>query len=149
MLKHINQISLRSKSKHIITIISSLNAIYNEINEYNTNYWSKYLLSIWLLHGSVVTIVLYYIAIVPMITVTKYIFIYAEFILMLTFLLIINTASSVNYEVNKSIKLLNSVMARDVRNRIYYKKLHKRKFQNYLSLRNIKVNVKNNSLCYK
>ena len=34
-------------------------------------------------------------------------------IVIITFLFIMNTASSVNYEVNKSYKLLNSIMAMD------------------------------------
>ncbi len=111
-----NESKLRANTSQIKTIISSLNLIYNEINEYNTSYWSKYLLSIWLFQGTVIINTLYFILFIPMLNICKYIFIWIEIVFIVTFLLIISTASSVNYEVNKSYKLLNSVMAHSVRN---------------------------------
>jgi len=72
-LKQFNQIiSNKLKSKKKInrrfnqSIISSLNSLYFKINAYNTNFWSKYLLSIWLILGSVIIDSLYFIIFVPM-----------------------------------------------------------------------------------
>src|SRR6202000_501065 len=49
----------RINSKNINSIMKELNRLYVEINEYNTTYWSKFLLSVWLLFGSVIVILIY------------------------------------------------------------------------------------------
>ena len=95
----------------IIPMIVSLDSLYSEINEYNTKFWSKYLLSIWLIMGSVINIVIYLILFTQMNIVVKMFFIFGLCIIVASFLFIINTSSSVNYEANKSYKLFNSLMA--------------------------------------
>ncbi len=91
-------------------MIRSLNSIYSEINEYNTKFWSKYLLSIWLIMGSVIKMTLVIIIFIQT-NIIKIAFTYGLLLLIPMFLFIINTASSVNYEANKSYILLNSIMA--------------------------------------
>jgi hypothetical protein len=91
-------------------IMRSLNHIYSEINEYNDTFWSKYIITVWFIYGSVISIALYFISFVEMEIVCEITLIYAVVISIMIFLFIINTASSVNYEANKSIKLLNHIM---------------------------------------
>ncbi len=134
MIKLINDSKLKTNSSYIKKLMLSLNSIYYEINEYNTSYWSKYLLTIWLFHGSVIVNILYFVSLTPMTTVTKCTFIYVEINLIITFVLIMNTASAVNYEVNKSYKLVNSFMAHNV--------YRCKSYKSYLFLTNIKVNIK-------
>ena len=106
---------LRTNSRYLRNTLFLLNSIYSEINEYNESFWSKYLLSIWLLLGSVITICLYVIFFTEINTFAKYLIGYFVIIIIITFLLIINTVSSVNYEANKSYKLLNSYMVFKIR----------------------------------
>ena len=101
--------------KTFLQIIHSLNSLYSEINEYNTKFWSKYLLSIWLIMGSLINSVIFMIFFSQINKFFKIPLIYGLFILIITFLLIINTSSSVNYEANKSYKLLNSLMVSNAR----------------------------------
>jgi len=111
-----NEITLMSLSKRKINgqtvgdMIRSLSSIYSEINEYNSNYWSKYFLTIWLIFGFCIVVSLYVIIFIGMNIICRIVLIYAIGTLVLIFLFIINTASSVNLEANKSYKLLNSLM---------------------------------------
>ena len=74
--------------------------------------------------------------------------IYAACLLIICFVLIMNTASSVNYEANKSYKLLNSLMAYQLRGRIMNKRNSKRFSKYYLIRSNIKVtNIIFNKFC--
>jgi len=117
-LREVNQ-SLKNKIKNKVRItsgyttqiIKNLTSIYYEINDYNNNFWSKYLLSIWLILGSVINTDLYLSIFGEMHIICRIIFIYSFFVFTLTFMFIINTASSVNLEANRSYKLLNSLMA--------------------------------------
>ena len=99
----------------MMKMIRSLNSLYSEINEYNTKFWSKYLLSIWLIMGSLINIILYLLLFSEINILFKIIFIFGLIIFITTFLFIINTSSSVNYEANKSYKLFNSLMASNTR----------------------------------
>jgi hypothetical protein len=68
----------------------------------------------------------------------KYIIGYMITIVIISFLFIMNTASSVNYEANKSYKLLNSIMVFNIRN---LKKIMERKYKPLFFFRSFKVFV--------
>src|ERR1700761_4816112 len=99
-------------SKRLIRIretLQSFDSLYNEINEYNTTFWSKFLFAFWLTVGSCDVLLLYVTIFIPFSLSVKYVFIYASVFFITFFLFVIFTASSVNYSVNNSYKLLNSL----------------------------------------
>ena len=61
-LKAINSRVL--KQKNIWRICKDLTETYAEINEYDTNYWSKFLLLLWLTFGTIISMLLFIITIV-------------------------------------------------------------------------------------
>jgi hypothetical protein len=81
---------------------------------------SKYLLTIWLILGSQIVTSLYCLLFVKDI-IPKLIIGYAFTLWVLTFLFVINNASSINYEAKKSYKLLNSFMATDCSDFVKFK----------------------------
>jgi hypothetical protein len=97
-------------SGRVLKAIKSLDSKYSGLEEYNVNYWSKYLLSVWLIFGGFINFLFYCLLFVEINFIQKLIVVYISILLSTTFLLIINTASSVNYEANKVYKLLNRVM---------------------------------------
>jgi len=99
------------RNNSIAKVIRSISCLYSEINDYNISYWSKYLLSIWLIFVIIINTFLYLTIFGKMITIIRVVFIYISFLFIMGFLFIINTASSVNYEANKSYKLLNQLMS--------------------------------------
>jgi len=103
--------SLRKmNSQSVDKLIRPFSSIYSEINQYNNNFWSKYLLTIWLLVGICIVVLLYIIIFIEMNIICRILLIYATGVQVLIFLFIINTTSSVNFEANKSYKLLNQLM---------------------------------------
>jgi hypothetical protein len=50
---------VKGNDKEYERIHRSLNSVYSEINEYNSNFWSKYMLTIWFVFGTDVDAVLY------------------------------------------------------------------------------------------
>jgi hypothetical protein len=109
----ISQTLKKSQKTSLLSIervINSLDSSYVEIDDYNSNFWSKYLLTIWLILGSGIVTCLYCLLFVKDV-ISKLIIGYAFVVWLLIFLLIINTASSVNYEAKKSYKLLHKFMA--------------------------------------
>ena len=87
--------------------MKELNRLYVEINEYNTTYWSKFLLSVWITCGFVIVINIFIALFVKMPLIIKIIYIYGTLISLIIFITIIFTASSVNSKANKSYKLFN------------------------------------------
>jgi len=135
-LSHRIRKRLSTNSRYINNALFLLNSIYSEINEYNVSFWSKYLLSIWLIIGSVITNCLYFSSFIQMNKLVKCLIEYFVIIIIISFLFIINTVSSVNYEANKSYKLLNSIMVYNVRN---HKNIMGRKYKTLLFYRSYKV----------
>jgi hypothetical protein len=114
-LKRVNkEIKFRIKSKITYNnskeIIDSLTSIYLEIDDYNRNYWSKYLLFVWVLLGSNISFMLYFSIMSEMSLIFKLMFIYAAIIIAFTFLFLINTASLINFEACNSYQLLNTYL---------------------------------------
>ena len=90
--------------------LQSFDSLYSEINEYNTTFWSKILFTFCTLLGTVIVFVLFVCLFIKVDLINLCLFSYALFILSSLFLLIIFTASSVNYCANKSYKTLNSLI---------------------------------------
>ena len=110
-LKQLNQMLKKEKrinSMRIRNILHSCDALYREINEYNSTYWSKFLLIIWSLLGVTIIFLLYLvlfgsIPILIKISITYFLILYC-----IMHFFILSIASSVNNEANKSYKLFNS-----------------------------------------
>ena len=98
----------RKRFIRIRETLQSFDLIYKEINEYNTTFWSKFLLSFWLTYGLNVSLFSYITIFAPMVILLRIILIYILIVFFISFLFIIFTASSVTYCANKSYKILNS-----------------------------------------
>ena len=94
----------------IYNIPKSYYILYLEISEYNSTYWSKFLFNIWFNYGTVIIIIIIIIIKLPGLHL-KLMIIYFLLIHVTIFLFIILTAASVNYEANKSYKILNSLLS--------------------------------------
>ena len=112
-LKRINESVIRMNSgKQFIRIgslLPSLNSLYNEINENNTSYWSKFLLGLWLTLGTGIVALLRTVIFIELPTIISIVVMYAFLVYWSLFLFFIFTASSVNLEANKSLKYLHSL----------------------------------------
>ena len=96
-------------NNRIHPILRSLNNLYYEINVYN-KFWSKYLFIIWLIFGEVVILLLYMVTFVPLQIAMLLVFIYCIIFGVIFLGFIFSLPSSVNYNVNKSYKLFNSLI---------------------------------------
>jgi hypothetical protein len=90
-------------------ILISLNSIILEINTYNTDFWSKYLMIVLMLIIIVFDILLFQTIFGKMSFYFKMILSYGSCLVFLLLIILINTASSVSFEANKSYKLLNKL----------------------------------------
>jgi hypothetical protein len=114
-LRHVNkrlENMTESKGKKrfaIILVMKSLYSIYDEIKSYNDNFWSKHLLNFVLIWITAMNVIVYVSIFGIMDFYVRLLFLYVSFIFIITYLLIINSASSVPYEANKSYKLLNKL----------------------------------------
>ena len=98
----------RMNTNRIRNILRSFDALYCEINEYNSTFWSKFLFIIWTMFG-IIIIFLIYIIIFSLIPIEiKVALSYFASLYLFMYLFILSIASSVNLEANKSYKLLNS-----------------------------------------
>jgi hypothetical protein len=96
--------------KKVLHILEYLDSIYEEIDDYNSNYWSKFLFIIWITFAAIINTGIYFILFIEMNSILKIIFIYFTIQTILILLLIINTTASVNSKANKSYSILNSCM---------------------------------------
>jgi hypothetical protein len=97
------------KWQQVLRIIRNLDVKYSELDEYNQEIWSKYLLSMWLISGTYINFYLYPLFFVEMTVINKSICGYGTAFAFLAFLYLIINASSINYEANKMYKLLNHI----------------------------------------
>jgi hypothetical protein len=86
-------------------ILKSLGPIFSEINIYNNDFWSKYLMIVLILVITALDLILFQSIFGKMSLFFKIILIYSSSILFLLLIVLINTASSVSFEANKSYKL--------------------------------------------
>jgi hypothetical protein len=98
-------------NENFFRFIQDLDAKYSELNEFDRKYWSKYLLSIWLIFVALVNFGLYVFLFTDLDIIFKLITGYGSALLILIFTFTISSASSVNYEANKVYKPLNHIMA--------------------------------------
>jgi hypothetical protein len=104
-----NGIALNYKRAKNLT--TKLNSIYSEIEDYNHNYWSKYLFWVWTLFATIINMFLYLAIFSKVNFVLRFIYIYGSIVFAFTLILIINSASSVHLEVNKSYQLIYSLIS--------------------------------------
>jgi hypothetical protein len=110
-----NSITKRFEKKYKITnhrmknILILLNSIILEINTYNTDLWSKYLMIVLMLVIIVFDILLFQTIFGKMSFFFKMLFFYGSCLVFLLLIILIKTASSVSFEANKSYKLLNKL----------------------------------------
>jgi hypothetical protein len=90
-------------------ILNSLNSIISEINTYNNDLWSKYLMIVLML--VIINLDLVFVEGIfgKMSLYFKIIVIQGSSVVFLLLMILINTASSVSFEANKSYKLLNKL----------------------------------------
>jgi hypothetical protein len=104
-----NRIILNNKrAKNLIT---ELNSIYSEIEDYNQNYWSKYLFWVWILYSTIINMWLYLAIFSNLSYLLTFISIYGSIVFTFALILTINSASSVHLEVNRSYQLIYSLIS--------------------------------------
>jgi hypothetical protein len=108
------------KWKQVLRIIRNLDAKYSELDECNQEIWSKFLLSIWVITGTVMNIALYNLFFSEMSVILKLMIGYCAAFTFLAILFIITNASSVNYEANKMHKHLNHIMVYNSSSRLRF-----------------------------
>jgi hypothetical protein len=90
-------------------ILIPLNSIASEINTYNDNFWSKYLMIVLITVILVMDLALFVGIFGKLNFFFKILLIYGSGEVFLFLVILINTASSVSFEANKSYKLLNNL----------------------------------------
>jgi hypothetical protein len=124
--KRINNIKIKN-------ILRSMNSLYSEVNDYNTSFLSKYLLLNWFIFGLIMNTLLFSILFEEMNSLIKVLFLLALIFCLTIFMFIINMSSLVNFEANKSYKLLNTLLV------CYNNSLSKSRLFHYISVK-FKVN---------
>ena len=122
----------QTKTLRIRNILHSYDALYREIDEYNTTYWSQFLFSVWLFFGVFLVIAISLLFFNLPIVMKIMIFI-VIFTLIILYIYIMTIASSVNSEANKSYLIFNSFI-------VNYCKTGKIGYRQYL-FDNCKVNL--------
>jgi hypothetical protein len=90
-------------------ILIPLNSIISEINTYNNDFWSIYLMVILIIFIAALDLVLFQSIFGKMNFFVKMLFFYASCSAFSLLMILINTASSVSFEANISYKLLNKL----------------------------------------
>ncbi len=91
----------------IKNILKSLDSFISEINIHNNDFWYKYLMIVLMLIIIVFDILLFESLFGKMSLFLKIVYFYGSSLMFLLLIILINTASSVSFEVKKSYKLLN------------------------------------------
>ena len=115
------------RRRNAFIILFNYHKLYKEIQDYNENFWSMFLLCIWLLLGALFIVTIFMSIFVSFNFIVKLIIIYGCSLYGLIFFFIIFTASSVQFEVKKSYKLLNklylNILFNELNNRIIHLKI--------------------------
>ena len=101
--------SIKHRRRPILVIIKKFSYIIQEINEYNTTYWSKYLFVFWLSFGTFDVGFLSMVIYSPMDRVMRIVFSFITSYLIGLFLVVILTAASVNSSINRTYSKCNSL----------------------------------------
>ena len=102
-------IQKENRMTRMMQILIVLDAIYREIKEYNSTYWSKFLFTIWFICGMGDVFLTYIAFFEPIRIEMRLIIIYGMISLGIIYLFIIFTASSVTYQSKMSYKIINSL----------------------------------------
>jgi hypothetical protein len=94
------------KMKNILKLLNSINS---EVNTYNNEFWSKYLMIFLVLIIIALDLLLFETIFGKFSLILNIILFYGSSIMFLLLIIFINTASSVSFEANKSYKLLNKL----------------------------------------
>ncbi len=94
----------------IQNIINSLNKIYSEIHDNDTNFWSKYSFWVWILFGSIINTFLYLGIFSKAILIIRVFFTLGSIIFMKTLVFIIKSAASAVLDANKTHDLTYSTI---------------------------------------
>lgn len=127
-----NLIMKANNNSKLFKLFKLLDNLYREIDEYNRQFWSKFLLIFWLTFGTLFVFVVFTILFKNLPIFVKLFFTYFSILYLSIFLFIIFKASAVNYEVNKTYQLFNNLMA------YQSKPLNRRKLK---LMTNIKIKV--------
>ena len=103
--------------KNFKRILHSFDALYREIDEYNTTYWSKFLFIIWSLFGALAAQQSFIVIFTDINIILRLITCYALFLILILFNFVFIITSSLNSHANKSYKLFNYLV-------IYYSRFH-------------------------
>jgi hypothetical protein len=90
-------------------ILKSLDSVISEINTYNNDIWSKYLMIFVVSVIIILDFVLFESIFGEISLYFKIVLFYGSSVFSLLLIILINTASSVSFEANKSYKLLNKL----------------------------------------
>ena len=101
--------SIKQIRRSPIVIIKKLYDIFEEINEYNTTYWSKYLFVFWLSFGTIAVGCLSIVIKGSIDTTMTIIWSFVTFYLIALFLFVILTTASVNSVINRTYCKCNSL----------------------------------------
>ncbi len=104
-----------AKQGMYLKLCSTLVNVHREVIRLNATYWSKYLLSIWIIFALAINTGIYCALFVKMNFISRLIFSYGVISLLGIFLVIINAASAVNLEAFKAYKFLNNMMCSEKR----------------------------------
>ena len=130
----------RMNTNRIRNILRSFDVLYHEIHEFNSTYWSKYLLNIWLFFGTMITFLFFIVLFNSLAIEIRISLSYFLLFYLIMYIFILSIASSVNMEANKSYKLFNSFFIKFRKT----SKLDKRR----LAINQIKVNYKVTTLVF-
>ena len=101
--------TIKQRRSSLMVIIKKLYDIFEEINEYNTTYWSKYLFVFWLTFGTITVGSLSIVVKGSMDTTMTIIWSFITFYLFALFLVVILTTASVNSAINRTCNKCNSL----------------------------------------
>ena len=101
--------SIKQRRRPILAIIKKFSDIFEEINEYNTTYWSKYLFVFWLTLGTIGIACLSIVVKGSVNTMLTIIWSFITFYWLAAFLVVILTTASVNSSINRTYCKWNSL----------------------------------------
>ena len=109
-LKNLNEsvVQLNIRFIRFREVLHSYDALYREIDDYNTTYWSKFLINIWLTLGTINVLFSQVLISSTIRLFLWFIMLYSFIFLSFLFITIIMCSASVNSNANQSYKLLNS-----------------------------------------
>jgi hypothetical protein len=99
----------KTTNNRMKNILKLLNSIAREMNTYNNDLWFKYLMIVLISVILVLDLVLFETIFGEMSFFSTALMFYASSVVFLLLMILINTASSVTFEANKSYKLLNKL----------------------------------------